>query len=339
MTKDRTRTHNKIYHNIFLYVTERCQLRCNHCYMGSRLESSIDMSFDRSIFIMDYFRKLGAEYITFVGGEPTLHSELPKMVDYASNSGYEKIYIDTNGLSIKRILNISPDKLAYIRISLDGIKAETHELNRGSGTFAKTIESIKILVENGYQVGITFTVFKFNIHEALKLLLLAEELGIKLVNYHVFSEEGRGVERINWSVSPYEWIDFYEQLELQKNNFNASIWFPPTWSSPEKIGQYLQEGYRGCLGCYIDRLSIFPNGESYICSVLFDEPIYYGKISEEGFSLNRNENEFEMFINAMLSAHEGWMSGCPAEKILEKHGKNKTPQNLISLCRCWKSQI
>ena len=42
--KDETRIHYRNFHNIFLYVTERCQLRCGHCYMGDRLERGLSVT-------------------------------------------------------------------------------------------------------------------------------------------------------------------------------------------------------------------------------------------------------------------------------------------------------
>lgn len=336
--KDRTRVHYRTFHHIFLYITEKCQLRCGHCYMGDRLDRGLVMSYERSVNIMNNCRRLGAEYITFIGGESTLHPDLPRMVDHAIDVGYNKINIDTNGLLVDRLKRIPPEKLNYIRVSLDGATAETHNKVRGAGTYEKTIQSIKQLVQAGYKVGITCTIFQFSIHEAPDLLPLADELGVSLVNYHVFSEEGHGIANPHWSLAPQDWIDFYEMLERVKHNYRTSIWYPPTWATPKRLDSYVAEGYRGCLGCFLDRLSIFPNGACYICSVLFDEPVHFGIMTDEGIILNKERNEFEMFTEAMFETSAPWLSGCPAEKVLDKQGKKEIPPELVSVCRCWKSQ-
>ena len=31
------------FRNVYLYITEACQLRCEHCYMGERLERALKM--------------------------------------------------------------------------------------------------------------------------------------------------------------------------------------------------------------------------------------------------------------------------------------------------------
>jgi len=336
--KDRTRVHYRTFHYVFLYITERCQLRCNHCYVGDRLDRGLVMSYERSVSIMNHCRRLGAEHITFLGGEPTLHPDLPRMVDHAADIGYDKVYIDTNGLLVQRLKRIPPEKLYYIRVSLDGATAETHEKVRGAGTYEKTLQCIKELISAGYRVGITCTIFQFNIYEAPDLLDLADELGVSLVNYHVFSEEGRGIAYPHWSLAPQDWIDFCGFLETAKHNHRTSIWYPPTWATLKELDQYVAEGYQGCLGCSLDRLSIFPDGVCYVCSLLFDEPVHFGIMTDQGFILNRERNEFEMFTEAIFTASEPWLSGCPAERVLDKHGKRRTPPELVSVCRCWKSQ-
>ena len=338
MNKDRSRVHYRKFHNIFLYVTEQCQLRCGHCYMGKRLERGMSLSFERASQIIAYCRRLGAEYITFLGGEPTLHPDLPKMIDYALESGYSQIMIDSNGLLVDRIMKIPPEKLYCITISLDGATPETHEKVRGIGTYEKTIKSIRQLVEAGYRVRLNCTIFQFNIHETQALLKFADEVGVSLVNFHTFSEEGYGIANAHWSLTPQGWIGFYKLLEKIKHNYRVSVWYPPTWANQEKLLTYVEEGFRGCLGCSLDRLSIFPDGRCYVCSVLFDESVHFATMTGDGLVLNRENNEFEMFTEAAFHAPESWLTGCPAERVLDSHGKNKTPNNLVSMCRCWKSQ-
>lgn len=138
------------------------------------------MPYEQSVNIMDNCRHLGAKIITFLGGEPSLHPDLPRMVDHAIDAGYAKVNIDTNGLLVHRLMHIPPEKLDYIRVSLDGAIAETHDKVRGAGTYQKTVQSIKQLVDAGYRVAITCTIFQFSIHEAPSLPTLAKKLGVGL---------------------------------------------------------------------------------------------------------------------------------------------------------------
>jgi MoaA/NifB/PqqE/SkfB family radical SAM enzyme len=336
--KDRTRIHYRRFHNIYLYITERCQLRCGHCYMGDRLERGLNLPFEKAASIMSYCRRLGGEYITFLGGEPTLHKDLPRMVDLALELGYRQVMINSNGLLERTIDRIEPQKLHYISFSLDGASAPVHDQIRGAGTFEKTVDCMRRTVRAGYAVRIITTISQVNIHEAAALLELADDVGVNMVNFHVFSEEGRGIANPGWSLTPQEWIDFYEYLETIKHSYRTSIWYPPTYASRERLPRYVDEGYRGCVGCSLDRLSIFPDGRCYVCSVLFDLPVHFATLTDEGLELNRERNEFEMFTAAARKAEEPWLSGCPAEAVLGLQGKKSTPEHLVSMCRLWKSQ-
>ena len=64
------RAYSRRFHNIYLFITESCQLRCGHCYMGGRLDRGWTMPYEKASTVMDRCRRLGAEYLTFVGGEP-----------------------------------------------------------------------------------------------------------------------------------------------------------------------------------------------------------------------------------------------------------------------------
>lgn len=338
--KDRSRVHYRRFHNIYLYITERCQLRCGHCYMGDRLERGDSLTYERATSIMDHCRTLGGEYITFLGGEPTLHPDLPRMVDYAESVGYQQIMINSNGLLERTIDRIAPEKLHYISFSLDGASAKTHDAIRGEGMFDKTVPCIRETVAAGYPVRLICTISQVNIQDAADLLALADDIGVQMVNFHVFSEEGRGIANAaTWSLTPQDWIDFYDYLESIKDNYRTSIWYPPTYATRDKLERYVDEGYRGCVGCSLDRLSIFPDGRCYVCSVLFDEPMHFAVMTDQGLRLNRQRNEFELFTQATFQAgDEPWLSGCPAEEVLAKNGKEPTPDGLVSMCRLWKSQ-
>ena len=296
------------------------------------------MPIDQAMKIISYCRSLGGEYITFLGGEPTLHRKLPQMVDFALEAGYSQVMINSNGIAERPLYEIAPNKLHYISFSLDGASQETHEKIRGTGTYSRTLSSIKKTVEAGYDVRIICTISQVNIHEAKALLEMCDDLGIKMLNFHVFSEEGLGVGKSDWSLTPDEWIDFYEYLEEIKDGYMTSIWYPPTYATRARLDRYVEEGYRGCVGASLDRLSVFPDGRCYVCSVLFDVPLHFANMTDKGLELNRGRNEFELFTASLFEAEQPWLSGCPAEQVLDTQGKKRTPGNLTSICRLWKSQ-
>jgi MoaA/NifB/PqqE/SkfB family radical SAM enzyme len=336
--KDNSRIHYQTFHHIFLYITENCQLKCKHCYMGERLERKLSMSYSQAINYITLFYKIGARDLTILGGEPTIHKDFVKIINYAREIGYQKINVDTNGINISKFTEINPSVLNYIRFSLDGPYSKYHNYIRGKGTFEHTIDNIKKIIDSGFNTAITSIISKHNYEVAKEFLPLADQLGIKLINFHILSEEGYARNINELALTPTEWISFCEYLETVKNNYKTSIWYPPSWCKPSKLEKFINEGYQGCLGISMDRFSIFPDGTCYICSVLFDKNIWFGKIENNKFKVNRNNNEFELFINSIFKSEKPYLSGCPAESKLYRINV-KAAEEVISICRCWKTQI
>lgn len=332
------RIHYQTFHHVFLYLTERCQLRCGHCYMGTRHLQPQTMSLQTAQAYVTACHKLGARNLTFVGGEPTLSADLPALVEFAVDLGYTDINVDTNGWTCDFLLRIAPERLRYVRISLDGSRAASHDRVRGDGAFARAIESIRMLTARGFRVGVTSTIFSFNIDEIPGLFSLSTDFGISLLNLHVFSEEGLGAERPEWSVHPQRWMRACDQIQELARNCPVSVWYPPTWVSPERMDRYVAMGFRGCLGVSLDRLSVFPDGSAYVCSLLFDHKINFAHVDATGLKLNRAQNEFELFTGALQKAPAPWLSGCPAEALFRRPPREPGQPQMISVCRCWKAK-
>ncbi len=47
------------FRNVYLYITEACQLRCEHCYMGERLDRALKMPLPQIIDTLATWRRLG----------------------------------------------------------------------------------------------------------------------------------------------------------------------------------------------------------------------------------------------------------------------------------------
>jgi hypothetical protein len=69
------------FRNVYVYITEAWQLRCEHCYMGERLERALKMPLLTIIDTLTTWRRLGGSKVTILGGEPTLHP------DYCASKG------------------------------------------------------------------------------------------------------------------------------------------------------------------------------------------------------------------------------------------------------------
>ena len=73
---------------LWLEITGRCQLRCRHCYSESGPDKGHgSMRTGDWRRVLDEAADLGVSDVQFIGGEPTLHPNLPELVLHALGRG------------------------------------------------------------------------------------------------------------------------------------------------------------------------------------------------------------------------------------------------------------
>ncbi|MGH8887551.1 MAG: radical SAM protein [Egibacteraceae bacterium] len=336
------------FRNVYLYITEACQLRCGHCYMGERLERAMKMPYQQICDTLTVWRKLGGSKLTILGGEPTLHPCYCDVIRFAGGLGYEHVITTTNGLqpAAKKFRQLDPTDFAYIQVSLDGGSPATHDIVRGLGTFDTAMDTMAELTVRGFDVRVICTVNRLNAEDCLELLGLADALGVSLVEFHVLSIIGRGHGNEDWAMTPPEWISFYEHLGHIARDHKTRVWYQPTYARRERVAQYAAEGYRGCIGRTLDRISIFPDGRCYVCSFLFDTDLNFATMRDGMVQLNHGTNEFDLFTKVLTAPSCGGckvaaacMGGCPAEEVVMGASSCAAYPDIVPICRLWKSDI
>ena len=128
-------------------VTEHCNLKCANCSSGSPFlkEGLSDVNqIEKDVKTLGKYMRM--DFIRFVGGEPTLHPELPKFFEIAKRSELlqKKVTCITNGL---KLLNM-PNEF-WEHVDVIGLSVYAH-----SGiNYHKVIE---ILHEQKDKNGVTF---------------------------------------------------------------------------------------------------------------------------------------------------------------------------------------
>lgn len=143
---------------LHLYLTNKCNLSCPHCYMYSGQANTEELTTDEIINLLINFKKeTGGQNITISGGEPTVREDFDFIVESAYSIGL-KIKVLTNGslLSKNRIKRLS-HFLDSVQISLDGFSEETNSKIRGKGHFKIALEAVEALIECGIKTSIAMT--------------------------------------------------------------------------------------------------------------------------------------------------------------------------------------
>jgi MoaA/NifB/PqqE/SkfB family radical SAM enzyme len=75
---------------VWLELTGRCSLLCDHCYADSGPKGTDGAMLPEDwLRVIDEVTQLGGQMVQFIGGEPTLHRSLPALVDHALAGGLE----------------------------------------------------------------------------------------------------------------------------------------------------------------------------------------------------------------------------------------------------------
>lgn len=175
-------------------ITQRCNLKCVHCYARSEdISYSDELDTAQGKAVLDDLAGFGVPVILFSGGEPLVRKDLPELAAYAVQKGMRAV-ISTNGTLINReMASVFKDiGLSYVGISLDGLESVNDRFRGVSGAFAKAMQGIDNCQAAGIKVGLRFTINKFNWNEIPKIFDLLEEKEIPRVCFYHLVYAGRG---------------------------------------------------------------------------------------------------------------------------------------------------
>jgi 12,18-didecarboxysiroheme deacetylase len=175
-------------------VTQRCNLRCLHCYAHAREEASGDeLNTREGKELLDDLARFGSPVVLFSGGEPLIRPDLPELAAHAVARGMRAV-ISTNGTLIGPALaqELKRIGLSYVGISLDGLEPVNDHFRGIRGAFRRALEGIHACQEAGIKVGLRFTINRLNQREVPAIFDLLEQLAIPRVCFYHLVYAGRG---------------------------------------------------------------------------------------------------------------------------------------------------
>jgi radical SAM protein with 4Fe4S-binding SPASM domain len=314
---------------IFVHLTDRCNLKCIHCYAESGARKGNGLESAKILELIDELVALGGRAITISGGEPLLRTDWHEILKHACEN--LRATLNTNATVITResaslLAAIEP----YVQISLDGPSAEVHDRVRGAGTFDATLRGIRLLQEAGMaeRIIVSMTLMKQNIPRAPEMLSFIDKLGIPKLRFLPLHSQGRA--RASWSsldASVDQYREWYDHVYYE--------WNPeaPTMEVSGGLTGFLlympaEEGDRWCgIG---SRVVIDTRGNVYPCSLLMDEQFLIGNVEDMSLAeIERSEKLAELTATCVARTDEvaackrcEWksvcQSACPALSFLEK---------------------
>jgi MoaA/NifB/PqqE/SkfB family radical SAM enzyme len=145
--------------------TTKCNLACPDCISGALLNQD-EFGPDRAVTLTQEMIDSGVKGVILIGGgEPMAHPKIGEIIEMLGKSDVA-IGITTNGLYLKKHLDVTSAHTSWVRVSVDAASAEMFQSVRPSRTgdslFYHVLEKIRIFSENkrpGQILGYSFMVY------------------------------------------------------------------------------------------------------------------------------------------------------------------------------------
>ncbi len=270
------------------HITERCNLRCTHCYQESY--GGDELNFEQWLDVLAQLEALLDDWtvpgvahprahINVTGGEPFVHPDFVRLLEvFASKPERLSFAILSNGYFIDAALARKLAELApgFVQVSVEGTQA-THDRIRGKGSFDRTVAAIRHLTREKVPVLISFTAHRGNFREFPAVARLACDLRVKRIWSDRLIPSGAGAAPEMQSLTPEE-VREYVELMRRARDESSRRWFCKTEVAQHRALQFLtghEKPYHCTAGDSL--LTLRPNGDLLPCRRL---PIRVGNVLE-----------------------------------------------------------
>lgn len=217
--------------NVHVYVTNKCNLNCKHCYSAFNIMQGDLISI---IDICKAMERLNEKYdVSFdvEGGELFLRDDVSTMFEILKKNTLNRITITTNGTILPNISPIFLKELNEFRVSVEGHTQEIHSLLRNS-SLSTIIKNCNSWIDEGIPIVIRMTLHKQNFKFLISAIEYFSSIGVKRFSFFEYQTVGKGKENgdkyvlsdddVKWTIeelsnffSKKKYID-YVKLSLPK---------------------------------------------------------------------------------------------------------------------------
>jgi len=193
------------------HTTDRCNLRCRHCYQdafGPESERCLD---DLKRMADRIFGALPDRTVSvnLTGGEPLLLPWLFELIGYLhSLPNVGDVAIITNGtIATDRVLDSMAclPKLTTLKVSIESADAATNDGIRGAGNLDRVLANLCRFKATGKDIVLMATLSRLNLAHVERTADLARGLGLSGVIFERFVPLGTGAGLLSQVLSPVDW--------------------------------------------------------------------------------------------------------------------------------------
>jgi MoaA/NifB/PqqE/SkfB family radical SAM enzyme len=183
---------------LWLELTNRCNLKCVHCYTESdagSTERDLMTAHDYES-VIDQAHNLGCRKIQFIGGEPQLSRDFPGLLAHANKIGFEFVEVFTNLTRLTEdILDFAAHNGVHFATSVYSHDPEVHDaITTVRSSHARTVSNLRRLIDSGVSTRAAIVKIQQSESEIDRTKQFLQDLGVGSVRESQVRGFGRGEE-------------------------------------------------------------------------------------------------------------------------------------------------
>jgi MoaA/NifB/PqqE/SkfB family radical SAM enzyme len=180
-----TRESKALLSLLWLEITQKCNLSCVHCYAESNPYKPLSAGMQLSDWyrLIEEAAKLKCQMIQFIGGEPTVHPDLPRLITAAKAKNIPVVEVYTNGTCFTNELRTCfIENRVDLAFSVYADCADVHDqVTQVSGSQKKTLEAIEWSVNNSLMTRVGVIDTGINSSHTDSAVRMLKAIGVKNV--------------------------------------------------------------------------------------------------------------------------------------------------------------
>jgi len=179
-----------------IHPTQRCNLRCRHCYSSSSPNATETLKADLLKSTLDELAGEDYNWVSFSGGEPLMYKPLPSVLSHAKQVGMNTAVVSNGMLLTPRRLDAIRHVTDLLVISLDGTPTSHNRTRNSPNAFEAMATKLPELQARGISFGFRFTLTRHNLDELPWVAEFALNVGAKLLQIHPLEYAGNAREQM-----------------------------------------------------------------------------------------------------------------------------------------------
>lgn len=265
-------------------LTLRCDLACRHCGSRAGRPRSEELSLEEALDVVTQLADLGAQEVTFIGGEAYLHPDWLAIVKATADAGINAT-LTTGGRALDADMarRAADAGMTSVSVSVDGLESTHDTLRAVNGSWRAALGSLDHIREAGMQPFANTQFNQLNLPEIEELAEVLLDRGIRAWQVQVTGPMGRAADRPEWLLQPWQMLELIprlaavaEKAEAQGCTINAANNLGYFGPHEDRIRM---EHWKGCsAGRHV--LGIESNGDVKGCPSLPSGPYVGGNLRE-----------------------------------------------------------